>query len=136
MNVEYERYFSGIVNGEVPVPLLDQPTLQRLREFVPADFVESLRPDAEYFLLQGFFFMVIHPIATVEYGGDIDSMISDYAEQIGADVSNVLDVANVVSEDRESDVISSTSAAIAVGMVAEQLQTGSVQIWGPRDDRN
>lgn len=112
---------------------------------------EDWEPDAEYFLLYNIYMMLIAPmkrrygnkvyfqqvrIDMGEYGNSEDDASIYFDDALRHDVKLIRKHAEEISRRRDKPYISSTTAAIALGEVAEKLKTGSFQVWGPRPRRN
>ena len=90
------------------------------------------RVDASYFLIWNLYLMIFDPLKTVRGMPGFGEVIqSDDASLIIQDVEFIRSNAEGVSRSRGRDYVSATSVAIALGGIAEELQTTKLQIWGP-----
>ena len=93
------------------------------------------RSDARYFLAKNVIDMVVEPYNDIgdEPRGPVREEISELLRE---DVKKLVRHSEQIAKERERSYVSATSVAIALGRLAPELKTTSLQIWGPTDERS
>jgi hypothetical protein len=148
MRPEYERYFRDLTDYDIefrssrgfsfgrPIEpfarggYYPRSLVVNLLELIP----ENWRSDARFYLANNMIEMVLEPYARVSQrpaalmpDGDVWPLITD-------DIKQIVDQAEKIALQRDRQYVSATSVAIALGKLAENLKTTSLQIWGPGDE--
>lgn len=122
----FERQYDGLSFGRLPYPLGPVSMLSLLDE-IPQN---RWRPDARYFLATNVLEMVIAPI---ELAGPPRMERRQFLEYMQEDVRRLALESETVARERGRDYVSGTSVAIALGRLAEDLLTTSLNVWGPEE---
>lgn len=138
MKREYEGYFSLRLRD------LTRPYYWRRRYdpepiypffYVVIDRIpEEWRADAKFFLASNMLEMVLAPYDAVERRADALFPGDAVWKLIIEDLDALIARSEEISKSRGRSYVSSTSVAVALGELAEKLQTNSLQIWGPSEE--
>jgi len=133
MERAYSRYFvERLESGWYAFPRIPSFWIKHIEALIPGE--GKWRSDARYFLVLNVYTMVLHPLLTVREIWNREEMLK--SEQWGLltqDVATIAKRSERIAERRGKRSISATSVAMALGQLAPNLKTTSLQIWGPRD---
>ncbi len=128
---DYDFYFAG---AERMLRRLPTSTGRSGFRFGPyrdlfAEVPQDWRSDARFFLINNMIEMVIAPY---EYASRQSLLPTrDAAALVHADLRTLVKLSEEEARKRDRPYVSATSVAIALGRVADRLETTSLQIWGP-----
>ena len=123
----YGNYFEKQIGDYQSVSSPRNPTVLALAQEIPN---RGWRPDARYFLARNMYEMIIRPYRSVKRTRTIGSQL-DIWPLVQEDLLDVISLSEKIAESRGRGYVSSTSVLIALGEMAENLRTSSLQIWGP-----
>lgn len=126
---EYEGYFA------LRYRQLERSSYFRFSDELFDRIPRRWRSDARYFLAKNVIDMILEPydeIGKEPRGPDRSEEIS---ELVLRDVDDLVRHSEQISKERGRRYVSATSVAIALGRLAPELKTTSLQIWGPADER-
>lgn len=107
---------------------ISPPALAPLLRTIPSTW----RSDARYFLARNIYEMVIAPYLYADGPSYADVDELEIWPLIKDDIRDISRVAEDLAADRKRDYVSATTVVMALGRLAPDLRTTSLQIWGPR----
>jgi len=126
MKQEYQVYFDEVVSQLGDAPLLIDPDGFNIMNLIGDQ--PFWRSDAYYYLYFNALHMLFGPLSVVEPQKLFEAEIRSAFKR---DVISIAGRAKVIAKQRGRKYISSTTIAIALGQIAEELETISFQVWGP-----
>ena len=134
MDDYYYDYFKRRATGAEGMPRISNLEVREIRRLIGNR--KNWREDAYYFLIYNIHMMLIAPLR--KQSGNQWARINNMNIQrmIRDDVDLIARTANRVSYKRRSRYVSSTSIAVALGLVADELKTSAVQVWGPKEKKD
>lgn len=129
MRRDFENYFTAAERGL----RLTSSAVNYPEAWIDYQLPKDWRSDARYFLISNVVHMVVAPVQTVE--GLAGVLRTEFRGALEADLHQIVRRAEIVAKERGRSYVSATSVSIALGQVAEKLETSSLQIWGPETER-
>jgi hypothetical protein len=128
MDEGYEHYFGEQLGRQRKN--VNPFWFKRILDYIPKDW----RVDARYFLALNLYFMIVHPYFSENRPkkGQNSAAERNFWSLLSEDAARIVWQAKTEAIERGRSQVSSTSVVIAVGKLAPELATASLQIWGDR----
>lgn len=97
------------------------------------DIPRNWRQDAKFFLLLNVMELVVKPYISHHLQMS-DDEYANFRELVLNDLNRIVETSQAIAKERNKSYTSATSVAVALGRLAPDLKTTSLQVWGPKEN--